>query len=273
MRTIAHISDIHFGRIRPGILRALRTRISELSPDLVVLSGDVTQRARSHQFAEALSYLATIESPLLVVPGNHDIPLHNLMRRLLRPYSRYRRFFGRELNPAFINEEMMVLGLNTARGYVWKSGDLASSQLALVARSFQTASEPSPQGFAPWKIVAMHHPFLLPGSSRVQRMRRGLRAFAQAGVEIVLSGHYHEFFAIPLAVQTSDGARTVLQAMTGTAASSRTRKTPNTFTFLELNGDTARFTPQTYEENAFVANSAWRYRRGEGLLEGPAAIS
>ena len=122
MRTLAHLSDLHFGRVERGVLDALRERLWQVQPDLVVVSGDLTQRARARQFREARAFLDTLPQPQLVVPGNHDVPLYNVLARFLAPLAGYRRFVAEDVEPSFVDEEIAVLGLNTARSFTWKGG-------------------------------------------------------------------------------------------------------------------------------------------------------
>ncbi len=106
MRTIVHLSDLHFGRIDPAVCRALAEDVSALNPDLVVVSGDLTQRAREHEFEEARVFLKSLPLPQLVVPGNHDVPLYNFVARFLRPLTRYQRYITSDLKPFYADTEM-----------------------------------------------------------------------------------------------------------------------------------------------------------------------
>src|SRR6266850_3541000 len=101
MRTIIHLSDLHFGRVDRRIVAPLVAAIDELAPDLVAVSGDFTQRARTREFTEARAFLETLRFPRLVVPGNHDVPLYNVARRFLSPLGRYRRFIAEDLQPTY----------------------------------------------------------------------------------------------------------------------------------------------------------------------------
>ena len=124
MSRIVHLSDLHFGTDRQELLLPLADHVRVLGPDLVVVSGDLTQRARRGQFAEARTFLDGLGLPWLAVPGNHDVPLHNPLMRLLRPYSHYRAAMGEELEPARRLPDALVSGLNTVDPYVWQRGRL-----------------------------------------------------------------------------------------------------------------------------------------------------
>ena len=118
MRTLVHLSDLHFGRVDPRIVPPLVQAIQTIAPDLIAVSGDFTQRARRSQFVQARDFLQQLPFPQIVVPGNHDVPLYNIAARLLSPLAGYRRYIARDLTPVFVDEEMMVVGLNSARAAV-----------------------------------------------------------------------------------------------------------------------------------------------------------
>src|SRR5258705_9934060 len=122
MRTIVHLSDLHFGRVDHDLLDPLIQSVVAIKPDLVAVSGDLTQRARSHQFREARAFLDRLPQPQIVVPGNHDVPLHNVFSRFLQPLEKYRRYITVDLQPFFTDEEIAVLGVNTARSLTIKGG-------------------------------------------------------------------------------------------------------------------------------------------------------
>src|ERR1051326_5539169 len=113
MRTLAHISDLPFGRTDAAVLEGLQASVAAANPDIVVVSGDLTQRARSHQFAEARDFLEALPKPQIVVPGNHDVPLRNVLARWLTPFRNYRKYISQHLEPHYRDEEIAVIGINT----------------------------------------------------------------------------------------------------------------------------------------------------------------
>ena len=118
MARIAHLSDIHFGAHDPIIVAATEAWLRDKQPDLIIISGDLTQRAKVEQFREASSYLERLREagfPIMVVPGNHDVPLYDVFTRFAAPLDRYKRFINDDLCPWFENDEVAVLGINTAR--------------------------------------------------------------------------------------------------------------------------------------------------------------
>ena len=139
MRTLAHISDLHFGTEIPAAVNGILAALAEIRPNLVVVSGDFTQRARDWQFAEAQRFLDQIQAPKLIVPGNHDIPLFNIWDRFFNPTERYRRFISPDLAPIFQDGEMIVLGINTARSLTRKNGRVSHQQMQLIRDCFCAA--------------------------------------------------------------------------------------------------------------------------------------
>src|SRR5437868_15414983 len=115
MRTIVHLSDLHFGRVDPALLDPLRELVRSIVPNVVVVSGDLTQRAKSEEFEAARAWLDTLPGPQIIVPGNHDISLYNVFRRFVQPLERYKRYITDDLDPMYVDEEIAVLGVNTAR--------------------------------------------------------------------------------------------------------------------------------------------------------------
>src|SRR5687768_14918819 len=114
VRRIAHISDIHFGAEDPAAVTAAAKDLLAWRYDLLVVSGDFTQRARPRQFRAAMDFLKPLPQPHLYVPGNHDVPLYDVFNRFLNPVGRFRRYVTPDLRPVFRDDQMAVVGLNTA---------------------------------------------------------------------------------------------------------------------------------------------------------------
>ena len=188
MRTVLHLSDLHFGRIDEAILSPLLTFINATKPDLVAISGDFTQRARTIQFIAAQEFLDLIPFPKIVVPGNHDVPLRNLFLRFWHSLDSYRRYICDDLQPFYSDPEIAVAGVNTARALTWKDGRINNAQLAKLKEDFDKV----PDGRT--KIVVTHHPFDLPAGAHgrvVGRSRLAIQTLAEARVDLLLSGHFH----------------------------------------------------------------------------------
>ncbi|HPL63586.1 MAG: metallophosphoesterase family protein [Syntrophales bacterium] len=229
MRKIAHISDLHFGRINPGIVEGLLLDFKERAPDLVVISGDLTQRARRGQFILARSFIGRIGRPVLIVPGNHDVPLYDLGRRIMSPFGRFRRYIARELNPVYKDKEIAVFGINTARRFPVVGGRISEFQVKRICRR----NDLIPPGV--FKAVVTHHPLLpMPrgiSQSLVGRAKESLKAFGSCGVELILSGHFHFGYSGPAHFRDpeSRGKILVIQAST---LSTRSRGEPSAYNLI-----------------------------------------
>ena len=226
MARIAHLSDLHFGAHDPAVVAGLEAWLAEQRPDLVVVSGDWTQRARRSQFRDAAAFLRHVRGlglPLIAVAGNHDVPFYDIIRRFVRPLHRYRRYIAADLCPWFENDRLAVLGINTARSLTFKDGRINADQMRIIRNRFAEVGE------ARTKILVTHHPlFGMPigeaggYSEAVGRHEGALAAIAEAGVHLLLAGHFHRSFAGSARelVKTA-GPALVVQA--GTATSVRIR--------------------------------------------------
>jgi 3',5'-cyclic AMP phosphodiesterase CpdA len=267
VRTIVHLSDLHFGRVETRLLEPLIKSISEIGPDLIAVSGDLTQRARSHQFLEARAFLDRLPQPQIVVPGNHDIPLHNVYARFVGRLAKYRRYITDDLQPVYSDDEMIVIGVNTARSLTFKGGRINELQVAELREKLCA------RGDDVIKAVVTHHPFDLPATyharALVGRARRAMQIFAACGTDILLAGHMHTSHAVETSARYKIGSFSALVVQAGTATSVRARGEVNAFNVLRVEPklvrierfgwDGADFTParaETFERAA----SGWRRR-------------
>ena len=232
MRTVVHLSDLHFGKVNPALLDPLAEAVIALAPDVVVVSGDLTQRARTSQFLEARAFLARLPLPQVVVPGNHDVPLHNIVHRLLRPLEKFQHYIEPNLAPTFIDAEIAVLGLNTARSLVVKGGRVNAVQLESVREGFAALSDDV------IRVVVSHHPFDVPpdinAGERVGRAKTAMAIFAQCGVDVLLAGHLHTSRNAGTADRFALSGYQALVVSAGTATSTRMRGEANSFNVLRL---------------------------------------
>ncbi len=232
MRTLVHLSDLHFGRVDATLLDPLRELIHKIAPDVVVVSGDLTQRAKSEQFEEAKAWLDTLPGPQIIVPGNHDISLYNVFRRFLQPLTRYKRYITDDLDPIFVDEEIAVLGVNTARSLTFKDGRVNKEQIETIQKQLSGL----PKEIT--RIIVTHHPFDLPQThdedDLVDRAPMAMKAFADCGVDLLLAGHLHTSHAGNTSerYQMSEYAALVVQA--GTATSTRGRGEVNSFNVVRV---------------------------------------
>jgi 3',5'-cyclic AMP phosphodiesterase CpdA len=288
VRTVLHLSDLHFGRTNPAALAPLLAAAKEIAPDLVVVSGDLTQRARAWQFREARDFLARLPQPQIVVPGNHDVPLYNVLFRFLRPLAGYRRYITEDLEPYHRDSELAAIGINTARSLTFKGGRINEAQVARVREKL--CALPA----ATTRIIVTHHPFDLPegrtDADLVGRARMAMEAFVACGADVIASGHLHVFHMGHTAIRYRLPGRSALLVQAGTATSTRERGEPNSFNVLRIDPprltverhafDDARrrFAPAAAESFERIGDSWERTTRpesagGEPALPGETAAS
>ncbi len=292
MSRIAHLSDIHFGAHDDRIVRATEAWLQERRPDLVVISGDLTQRARVDQFRQASAWINRLRAAglkLLLVPGNHDVPLYDLMRRFGRPLHRYKRYISNDLCPWYEDAEVAILGLNTARSLTIKGGRINHAQMDLLRDRF------APVAPDKTRILVTHHPlFAMPigrggeWCEAVGRHDDAVQAARDAGIHIALAGHFHRTYAEAAGKMVEDaGGSLVIQA--GTATSTRLRNAePQSFNWLHVHHHEAiELQVVMWDGAAFRRGSHVEYRRLPsgweardiidppvvGTLEGPPAAA
>lgn len=232
MRTIVHLSDLHFGRLDQRIIGPLVERITSLQPNLIAVSGDLTQRARRRQFQQASAFLERLPFPKLVVPGNHDVPLFNVAARLVDPFGGYRRWIHADLEPAHIDEEVAVIGLNSARAIIMGGrGRLNLRQVEAAVGRLR------PLPAARIKVIVTHHPFDLPEGfapdNLVGRASAAMQRFAAAGADLFLAGHLHVSHVGHTADRYKIAGHSALVVQAGTL-STRGRGELNTFNVLRI---------------------------------------
>ena len=223
MSLVLHLSDTHFGTERSEVSAALLQLAQEVKPEVAILSGDVTQRARRGQFDAARRFMDLLEAKVkLVIPGNHDIPLFNIAARLFNPYSNFRNAFGYELEPQFSNEDLLIIGVNTTRPWRHKDGEVSTQQIEHVSKQLRGALPHQ------LRIVAVHQPIFVERDSDRKNLLHGhthaIQAWAAAGADLILSGHIHLAYTCNLKEQLHGLARPLWTASAGTAVSQRVRE-------------------------------------------------
>jgi 3',5'-cyclic AMP phosphodiesterase CpdA len=227
MRTVVHLSDLHFGRTDDTLLDPLVSTIRALAPDVIAVSGDLTQRARRAQFQAARAFLDLLPAPKIIVPGNHDVPLYNVFRRFFRPLDWYRQYITCDLQPYNADEEIAVLGINTARSLTFKGGRINPAQIADAQQRLCSA----PPEIV--KIIVTHHPFDLPegfeSSERVGRAKMAMDMLFSCKCDLLLAGHLHVSEADITPMRFVDREHGVIIVQAGTATSTRARGETNSF--------------------------------------------
>ncbi len=236
MKRLLHLSDLHFGRDRPELLDPLIEQVNGLAPDLVAISGDLTQRARDWQFMRAREMIDRIKAPCLVVPGNHDTPLDNLFERVLMPWRRYRKWISCDLEPQIHDTDWSVVGVNSVNPLGWQRGRFSLGDIRRVQTCFAQTPEDA------YRIVVAHHPLEhQPGETK--RLTRGAQharaELSRIGTDIILSGHLHSWYADTFAM-VPDQTPAVLQIHVGTSLSDRLRGEENDFNLLTLKRSAVR---------------------------------
>jgi 3',5'-cyclic AMP phosphodiesterase CpdA len=268
MRTLVHLSDLHFGRVDAELIEPLLVAVADANPDLVVISGDLTQRARKREFEEARAFLDRLPRPQIVVPGNHDVPLYRVWERFLSPLGKYERFIGADLEPSFVDAEIAVIGINTARSLTFKNGRINKDQMKTIHRHL----DPLPESVT--KVVVTHHPFDLPDQEGdlelVGRARKAMKVFSDCGVDLLLAGHFHTSEAGETSGHYGMAGYSALVVQAGTATSTRGRGEQNSFNVLRVESDEIEVERQEWQPagGAFTVAAVERFvRSGERWIE------
>ena len=265
MTRIAHLSDLHFGAHDQRLVEAVEADIDRLKPDLVVISGDFTQRARTEQFREACKFLERLREhghEVLGVPGNHDVPLYDVLRRFLSPLARYRRFIDETLCPFVELPGTAVLGVNTARSLTFKDGRINKDQVAFIREAFsRTPTEAM-------RILVTHHPlFAMEVAGETERaIGRHELAFdvvEECGVDMVLAGHHHHASSHDASeLVTRSGGVLVVQA--GTATSTRVREQEQSFNVIDIGDGAATIAVHAWNGEQFRPGNLRGYEWHDG---------
>ncbi|MEI8393529.1 MAG: metallophosphoesterase [Rhodospirillaceae bacterium] len=261
MRTIAHLSDLHFGKSDDRVAEAVLADLAVRRPSLVVISGDLVQRARRSHFHAAREFLARLPAPWLAVAGNHDIPAYNLLARFTAPFHNYRHYITPDLNPFMNDGEIAVLGINTARPLIinFAHGRINRDQIGRIEATFRTI--PS----TVFKILVTHHPFLTPpevsGKSLLGRARLALPALESCGVDLLLAGHFHRGFHGDLADLHPRVERSILIAHAATTTSTRLRNEPNSYNFITIAPPGVSIEERAWTGNGFITVEHSHYTR------------
>lgn len=265
MARLIHLSDLHFGAHDEDLVEAVELSVDQLKPDLVIVSGDFTQRARTEQFKEACRFLERLREgghEVLGVPGNHDVPLYDVLKRFLSPLTRYRRFIDETLCPFVELPGVAVLGINTARSLTFKDGRISEEQIEFIRETFSRSDRNAV------RVLVTHHPlFAIPVGEAVERAvghhELALDAIEKAGVDLLVAGHaHHATVQAASDLVTRAGGALVIQA--GTATSTRVREQNQSFNVIDTEEGTVTLTVQCWCETRFqpMASQSYEYHDG-----------
>ena len=266
MANILHLSDLHFGSHDPTIVEAVERRVAEVKPDLVVISGDFTQRAKKVEFEQAGAFVGRLRdagNEVLAIPGNHDIPLYDVLRRFLSPLTRYRKYIDETLCPLHELPGVTILGINTARSATFKGGSISHEQRDFIRETFADADP------ANVRVLVTHHPlFALPTGDGgtlgepVDHQFDALKEIAQLGIDLLLAGHNHLASAHSSTLIHGAGRALIVQA--GTATSTRVRGQGQSFNRIAIAPGKIRVAIEQWSDNGFATRDEQSFRqRGE----------
>lgn len=251
-RVIVHLSDLHFGRVDAAVVHALRDTVRALQPDGIAISGDLTQRARPSEFRAARMFLDTLPRPQLVVPGNHDVPLYNVIARLFTPLAGYRQFITTEMMPIISDPYVWLVGINTTRPTTWKSGRVDTATL----RRVEQAARLAPAGAV--KILIAHHPFDEPAGGRP-----ALEALTAAGIDVFLTGHLHASYTGHTAHRYQAQGRAAVVVEAATATSTRVRDEANGFNVLRVLPGSVHVQTYSWRDASFACAGERAFTRSD----------
>ena len=235
MTRLALLADLHFGSVPVGLTETLKTALTTVAPDVIVVAGDLTMRSRRREFTDAQTWLKTLTAPLMLLPGNHDLPFWNIFERFSSPFARYAKATAAPLMPVFEDDCCFILGLNTTASWQphlqWQEG--TARRADVLAAEKLMAAIPAEKV----RVVATHHPLFtvegLPRARPARRFANAIDMLTRQNVEMLMHGHLHQQYAMPM----RHGSKEFLAIGAPTAFSSRVRGEPNGFWVIDITTD------------------------------------
>ena len=267
MKTIAHISDIHFGREDPVIVEGLLEAVALAAPDIIVVSGDLTQRARKKQFRAAREFLQDLpDVPQIVIPGNHDLSLTSLVDRALKPFKKYKKYITSDLEPFYTDAEVAISGINTVRLATVNDGRIKPRVVKIACEQLEGA------GTGKARVVVTHHPIdVKPGDWKqrmVSKSKEAMKHFSAIGVDLFLSGHLHVGRTIATSARFKMKGYSAVVVHAGTAVSTRRRGQENAWNIVRVENvgpdhGIIEIQPMHWNNLAFRPMPTERYLKGK----------
>ena len=255
MKKIVHISDLHFGTENSEIANQLTDDINEIKPDVVVVSGDLTQRAKTKEFVKSQIFLDTLEYPRVVIPGNHDIPLYNIWDRVVNPFKRFDRYFN-ESDRYYSDDRLEIIGLNSVRNLRWKSGKLSSEQLKIGAIEFGKSDKNM------IRILVIHHNLFHVSSSidseKLLKSKLWHRWLMENRIDLILFGHDHKSMVEPV-LFNDDKFIDFIFIQAGSGISNRTRGCPNSYNTIEISDNNCIIKVREFKDDQFEVVSTHHF--------------
>lgn len=250
---LMHISDLHAGRpFSTRLAEQIVREAYDLKPDLLVISGDFVQRADiASQWRMIKAFVKQLPEPLLVVAGNHDVPLYNVHERLFAPYRRYRRQITSNLNPVFERPGLQVVGGCTAHGLTIDGGYLSPEQITIMEAAFQKAAPGT------CKVAVLHHHVVNPPGSgdrrKISNAEDAVRLFDRCDVELLLCGHIHVSYVGTTLDVIPDVRQGTIICQSGTTTSRRGKgreQGKNSYNVIEIEDSVIRIGQHLFLEDA-----------------------
>ena len=261
MRTIVHLSDLHFGRVDHTLVEPLLETIRAINPDVAAVSGDLTQHAFEREFLAASAFLRRLPGRLIVVPGNHDMAFLNPWKRATQRLRMFRQFITNDPEPFYVDDEIAVLGLNTARVTHLRDGRIREWQIAKMEEKMASVTHSGT------RILVTHHPFDLPQIFPASELvGSGARYFKRVVgcIDLMLAGHMHVSHAGPTAVRYNIAGESAIFVQAGTALSTRTRTEENSFQVIRTSPGAIEVQQYTTKGDAFLPSEARVFRKEQG---------
>jgi 3',5'-cyclic AMP phosphodiesterase CpdA len=260
----AHVSDLHFSKVYPEAERALQEELTGGDYRLIIISGDITQRAFAGQFRRAAQFIRDLRIPVLIIPGNHDISNINLFRRIINPFKYYKRYISKDLDQVYEDEDIFAVGLNTAKRCPIRNGKISAEQIRWAEERFKKTE-------AKFKLLVTHHPFIRPPHGSYRHIVKGadstINGLKDCGISLILSGHYHTAYFGSIKNHFPGMTRDIITSQAGTAVSRRTRTDGNTINIIEIENDEFTVTSKGFLQNHFreIETVRFKYSKTELL--------